>query len=449
MTEENTDTQVANKEEFVVKKLVSHTTATAKVLSFLVVFIGFVHAIPRLFECLSQGLWGEFFRVLALDLLVVSVVVAVLVLIGRLFDYFEQLVEKKFGGVSLFKDSLGELVSQQAPVTSKELVLFGLNLLESITLLLTSLFAISGSFILFPAVRAYGEIYITLLVTPLKAVLFGIAQYIPNLIFIVVIVWFARELVRFLRILAEAIKQRKIRLEFIPPDAALQVFNLLRIAIWLFVFVALFQRLPGADSAEFKAVAAFVALIISLSSTSAAGNFVAGLVMTFMRPFRIGDRIRVGEVEGKVLDSTMLVTRVITPKNEYISIPNLQVVNQSITNFTRLGKSRGIGLGVELTIGYDVPQKTVEKLLSRAAEKTPGVEVSPEPKVLQKQLGDFAITYELIAFTKNINSMPAIRSELVKNIAEEFANAEVEILSPIYQANRDGNALTLPVKEKL
>lgn len=433
-------------DESIARELGARTTAGAKFLSGLVIVIGLAHGIPGLVEPIQKGDWSQFFTKLLIDFAIVFGIVLLIILLGKLFDYIEHRVEKHFGGISLFEGSLGELVSQQAPVTSKEFALFALSVLESVVLLFVTVFSVTGAFLLFPKTKDIGERYIHYLLDPIRTVLLGVVNYIPNLIFIAIVIWIARGLDRFLRILAESVKQKKIRLELVPPDAALQVYAISRVGLWLFVFVALFHRLPGAESAEFKAVAGFVALLISLSSTSAAGNFVAGVVMTFMRPFRVGDRIRAAGTEGKVIELSMMVTRILTAKNEYVTIPNLNVLQGSITNFTRIGGHRGVGVSVEVTIGYDVPQKTVERLLTQAAAKCVNIEPNPEPFVLQQNLGDFSIAYELIAFTKQIQLLPRVRSDLIACVIEEFASERVEILSPMYQANRDGNAPALPTQ---
>jgi small-conductance mechanosensitive channel len=100
-----------------------------------------------------------------------------------------------------------------------------------------------------------------------------------------------------------------------------------------------------------------------------------------------------------------------------------------------------------VTIGYDAPWRTVHELLIRAANNTEGVSNDPQPFVLQTSLDDFYISYQINAYIKNAHRIIRIKSDLHQNIQDEFNRAGVEIMSPHYRAERDGNAVTIP-KEK-
>lgn len=183
-----------------------------------------------------------------------------------------------------------------------------------------------------------------------------------------------------------------------------------------------------------------------MGSSSAISNAVAGLVITYMRPFKVGDRIKIGEVAGDVIEKSLLVTRIRTIKNEDITLPNSTVLSGHTINYTTAAQELGLILHTSVTIGYDVPWKQVHELLLKAALATEGImkDEKHKPFVLQTSLDDFYVAYQLNAYTNESNRMAAIYSGLHQNIQDQFNEAGVEILSPHYRAARDGNMTTIP-----
>jgi small-conductance mechanosensitive channel len=140
----------------------------------------------------------------------------------------------------------------------------------------------------------------------------------------------------------------------------------------------------------------------------------------------------------------MLVTRLRTPKNVEITIPNSMVLGSHIVNYSATAKEGGIILHTSVTIGYDAPWRTVHEAMKEAARRTDGLMAEPEPFVLQTALGDYAVSYELNAYTAEPARMLALYSGLHENLQDSLAEAGIEILSPVYHSLRDGNAPTIP-----
>jgi small-conductance mechanosensitive channel len=206
----------------------------------------------------------------------------------------------------------------------------------------------------------------------------------------------------------------------------------------------IFPYLPGSDSKIFQGVTVFLGILFSLGSSSAIANMVSGIVLTYMRPYKIGDRIKVGEATGDVVEKNLLVTRLRTIKNEDITIPNATILSGHTTNYTTVAKTMGLILNTTVTIGYDVPWQTVHNLLITAAEATDGVSSEPKPFVLQTALNDFNVSYQVNAYTALSNQMAGVYSRLHQNIQDKFNEAGVEIMSPHYTALRDGNHIQIP-----
>lgn len=299
-------------------------------------------------------------------------------------------------------------------------------------------------FSIFPPTQRLAETLFGYVLEPLKKFGLAILHYLPNLFAIIVIVFLTRQLVKFLKFISEEIGNENLKIQGFYPDWAKPTFNIVRFLVLAFMFVMIFPYLPGSDSPVFQGVSVFIGVIFSLGSSSIIGNMIAGLVMTYMRPFQIGDRIKVGDVTGDVVERTAFVTRIKTTKNEFITVPNSNILSSSVTNYSTSRKIEGIILHTTVTIGYDVPWKLVHKILIDAAERTNLILKKPEPFVLQTSLDDFYVSYQLNAYTGEPNKQAGIYSELHQNIQDVFFENNVEILSPHYRAARDGNMTTIP-----
>jgi len=188
-------------------------------------------------------------------------------------------------------------------------------------------------------------------------------------------------------------------------------------------------------------------LLLSLGSTTAVANVVAGIVLTYTRAFSVGDRVTIDNTVGVVAERGMFVTRLENAKKEIISIPNSMTLTSHIINYSEQARGEGLILYTSVTIGYDVPWTKVHELLIGAALNTENIEAEPEPFVLQKSLDDYSVNYQLNATTKDAVGMPRTHSSLNANILDAFTNAGLEIMSPMFVATRDGTELTVPPNE--
>src|SRR5260370_19943875 len=205
------------------------------------------------------------------------------------------------------------------------------------------------------------------IVTPLKHVLTSLISYVPNLFTILVIVVVTHYVIKLLKYLANEIERGALTLPGFYSDWANTTFNIARFLLYSFMFTVIFRYLPGSDSPVFRGVSVFVGVLFSFGSTSATANTIAGLVITYMRPFKIGDRVKIGEFSGDVIEKSLLVTRIRTIKNEEISIPNAEILSHHTINYTTASHDLWVILHADVTIGYDVHWKQVHQLLIEAA----------------------------------------------------------------------------------
>ncbi len=248
---------------------------------------------------------------------------------------------------------------------------------------------------------------------------------------------------RIIKRLFTHIEEGTIRIKGFYSDWSATTYQLVYIFVLVGALVAAFPYIPGSNSPAFKGVSLFLGLLVSLGSSSAIANLIAGLILTYMRPFLAGDYVQVSGTFGMVMRRRILSTRIQTTKNEMVSIPNSTILNGHIVNYSYNAQKKGLRLYTSVTIGYDVPWRTVHDLLIRAGRMTTDVQANPEPFVLQTSLDDFYVAYELNVTTRRPDRRPMIYSELHQNIQDVFAEGGVEIMSPRSSRSRGSSLAKL------
>lgn len=327
-----------------------------------------------------------------------------------------------------------------------KLLIFLASLVRYAFMLLQLLLSVPLLFSIFPQTKNLAFQLFSYIWNPVKSILVGIVSYIPNLFTIFVICLAIRYLVRLFRYLAGEVQSERLKLRGFYPDWAIPTYHIIRFLLYAFMIAMIYPYLPGSNSGVFQGISVFVGLIVSLGSSTVIGNIIAGLVITYMRPFKIGDRIKLNDTTGNVIEKTPLVTRIRTPKNEVVTIPNSFVMSSHTVNFSQSAREYGLIIHSEVSIGYDVPWRKVNKLLIEAALNTPGVVDDPRPFILSTSLNDWYPVYQVNAYIKDADKLVQIYSDLHQSIQDRFNEEGIEIMSPHYMAVRDGNASTLPPK---
>ncbi|MDR1909818.1 MAG: mechanosensitive ion channel family protein [Spirochaetaceae bacterium] len=292
-------------------------------------------------------------------------------------------------------------------------------------------------FSLFPQTRHIANQLFGYILNPLRRIFLGAISYVPNLITIVIIIWVMRYILRGLKFLAGQVERQRLVIPGFYPDWSKPTYKLLRILVYAFTMVMIYPYLPGSGSPIFQGVSVFAGIILSLGSSSAIGNIIAGLVITYMRPFKIGDRIQIGNVTGFVEEKSLIVIKLRTHKNEYVTFPNTMILSSSITNYSTSTdtEKKGLIIHADVTMNYQVPWRKVEEIMINAAVKTPGIESEPPPWVLQTALEDFYARYQINACTRDTDSVPAIYADLYRNLQDGFADEGIDLTAPIYRIN--------------
>jgi len=381
---------------------------------------------------------------IGLVLLLITFIILIVLAINWLFRWLKLLITKNkaryFSGVKIKESYI------LSPDRQLESFLKLLRAIRIIVLIFVFYISLPALFSFFPETEAYASVLLKWIFSPAKEALMGFVHFLPNLFSILVIVILFRYILKAIKFFVDEIQNEQIKIDGFYSDWAMPTFNIIKVLAYAFMVVIIFPYLPGSNSPIFQGVSVFVGVLFSLGSSNAIANMIAGLVITYMRPFKIGDFIKIGDVTGTVIEKSTLVTRVRTPKHEDITIPNSTVLSSSSINYSANTDkvSNGLLIHTTITIGYDTPWVSVQKALIAAAMRTDLLEKTPAPFVLQTSLDDFYVSYEINAYTKHPNQQPLIYSYLHQNIQDCFNEAGLEIMSPYYNSLRDGNKTTIP-----
>jgi small-conductance mechanosensitive channel len=364
--------------------------------------------------------------------------------VRRLFRWLVKWSEENVQrGVEELASKAHQLI-QAGPVWS--IIATLLRLVRTAVYLLLAYFYLNTVLGLFPWTRPVAKILFKLVLDPLASLWLGFLDALPSLAFLVVLWFIVRYFLKLIRAFFRGVERGRIKLEGFDPDWASPTYKIVRVMVIAFALVIAYPYIPGSDSAAFKGVSVFAGVLLSLGSSSFIANSIAGLTMTYRAAFREGDRIKVGDVVGTVEEIKLMVTKVRTPKNEHVIVPNSNILNTNVINYSHMARKDGVILHTIVGIGYDTPWRQVEALLLLAAERTEGLKKDPSPFVLQQALGDYAVNYELNAYTETEHKMPALYSALHANIQDLFNEYGVQIMSPSYEADPETNKVVPPEK---
>ncbi len=395
-------------------------------------------------EVNSQRSLKDLLIQIGLSLLVLVIAIFIVKYVNRLFRWLAvKLHDQKGKKVKALTIKDYEIMDENR---SLSILQIALKVMRILLLLIVLYFTLPIILKIFPWTEGLADKLFGFVLDPLKAIISAFVEYIPNLFTILVIVVIMRYITKGVSFMANEVQQGKLKISGFYPDWAVPTSRLINFILYVFMLVLVWPYLPGSDSAIFQGVSVFLGLLISMGSTSAISNIVSGLVITYMRPFKVGDRVRIGEVSGDIMEKTLLVTRIRTIKNEIITVPNSNILTGSTINYSVSSEqSAGLIIHTGITIGYDVPWRKVHEMLIEAALKTPHIEQNPAPFVLQTSLDDFYVAYQINAYTNDPSSQAMIYSDLHALIQDIFAKNGVEIMSPHYRAMREGPDTTPPV----
>ena len=385
---------------------------------------------------------GTILKEIGLALLVILIISIAVFYIIKLFKWTAEKIilqeGKKIKGIKIRNYVLFD--------EKREIAAFLLvnKILKWFTILLVAYIGLPILFGIFPWTQNFADTLFGYILNPIKRISLSFWNFLPNLITIVVIFIIFRYAMKGVKFLKKEIEEENLKVPGFFPDWANPTYQIIRVLLIAFMIVVIFPYLPGSDSPVFQGVSVFLGFLFTFGSAGSLSNIIAGLVLTYMRLFKVGDRVKIGDVVGDVIEKTLLVTRIRTIKNEIISIPNSTVMSSHTINYSRDAPDKGLIIHTTVTIGYDVPWRDMHQTLIDAALRTNLILPEPKPFVLQTSLDDFYVSYQLNAYVREANKQAVIYSDLHQNIQDVCNENGIEILSPHYRAARDGNTTTIP-----
>lgn len=360
---------------------------------------------------------------------------------GRTVRRLEAKDEQEFPRLSLFNFDLC------ASARTKQFTLRVLRRTHWVVGLVGFYFYIAFVFKQFVWTERFGAGLLTYVLQTLAGTWQALVNYLPNLINITVTAVIVYYTLQFLYFIAVRMETGELRIPGFYPDWIQPTFRLMAFFVIALAFMIIVPFLPGFQSPAFQGVSIFIGLVISLGSTETVTNIVAGIILIYSRAFQVGNIVRIRETMGMVEEKSLLITRIRTPRNEVVTLPNSMVLNSSITNFSKASEDspdRPLFLNTTVTLGYDTSWQKIYEALTTAALRTKGILREPAPFVWQTALNDFHVSYNLNAATDQPQLIPFIYSDLHQNIQDCCNEVGIEIMSPTFTAIRDGNHTTIP-----
>ena len=286
----------------------------------------------------------------------------------------------------------------------------------------------------FPFTRRWGEDLQLNLLDMARQIVLAVLGALPGLAFAVVIFFLARVLLRVAGAFFDRVERGSLELTWLDRDTAHPTRRIFSFVVWVFALAIAYPYLPGAQTEAFKGLSVLIGLMVSLGGASVIGQAFSGLILMYVRLFRRGDYVRIGDHEGTVAEVGLFATRIRTGLGEEISISNAAVLAATTKNYSRAVPGTGFVLDSVVTIGYGTPWRQVEAMLEEAARRTEDIAREPKPTVRQTALSDFYVEYRLIAYSPA--ERPGVRAEILHrlhgHIQDVFNEYGVQIMSPNY-----------------
>ena len=276
-------------------------------------------------------------------------------------------------------------------------------------------------FSIFPETEKFTWKMINYVWSPLRDIVVSMVGFFPNLVKIVVIIYVVHWILRALRHVADEMQSGRLKIEGFYEDWAMPTYHIIRIFVVAFTLVVVWPLLPGSESGVFKGVSIFVAALFSLGSTTTIGNLISGIIITYMRPFLVGDYVRIDNREGVVVEKNAFITRLKDIKGNIVTVPNNSILSQQTVNYSAaLRHGQGTIIHTDFTFTYVVPRATIETYLLEAADRCDLLLKEPKPFVLVTALEDFYTRYELNGYTQDAEQLFEVYSDLHKHIVDVF-----------------------------
>ncbi|MEN7343802.1 MAG: mechanosensitive ion channel domain-containing protein [Pseudomonadota bacterium] len=210
-------------------------------------------------------------------------------------------------------------------------------------------------------------------------------------------------------------------------DETLERFllNILSVVLTLIVVMAAIQQL-GVDVTSFVAILGAAGLAVGLALQGSLANFAAGVLIVFFKPYRTGDFIEAAGIAGVVDQVSIFNTILTTPDNRRIVVPNANVTNGAITNYSAMDTRR---IDLVIGVGYDDDLKKAREVLQTVIDNEKRILPEPATTIAVSELGDSSVNFVVRPWVKTSEYWP-VRFALTENIKMALDDAGISIPYP-------------------
>jgi small-conductance mechanosensitive channel len=377
----------------------------------------------------SQGLWRAATRSGVATVVLAIAALLAMVLGRRIRDAVDRRYERRIRSITIQSLEVVQAARIHAAVHN---MVDGLRAVTVVSLVLAWVSYVLAQF---PWTRPAGRAVVLMFTSPLRWLGASLLNSLPDLVFLAVLIVVARYVLKVLLLFFGAVERGTVKLGKFDPEWTWPTYRVVRLLIVALALAVAFPYIPGSNSEAFRGISIFLGVVFSLGASGVVGNVIAGYSMIYRRTFRIGDRVKIRDVVGDVTEMRLQVTHLRTTKNEEVIVPNSQILDGEVVNYSSYAREGKLILHATVGINYAVPWRQVEAMLVLAAERTEGLLREPPPFVNQKALGDFAVTYEINVYCGDAHAMARLYTALYRSILDVFNEYGVQIMTPAYEGD--------------
>ena len=221
---------------------------------------------------------------------------------------------------------------------------------------------------------------------------------------------------------------------------ARMVRNIIRALVYVMGLLLIISFIPELKNLSLTlfAGAGFAGIVIGLAAQNAFSNILSGIFLSIFQPFRLGERVKIGEEYGTIEDITLRHTVLKTWDNRRLVIPNARINEESIVNYS-MGDEK-ILMNFDMGISYDSDIDKARKIMTEEAAKHPDLitdsgtsefmEKTDSVKVRVMGMGDFSVNLRLFAWAKDQPTAVKMKFDLIESIKKRFDKEGIEIPFP-------------------
>lgn len=182
------------------------------------------------------------------------------------------------------------------------------------------------------------------------------------------------------------------------------------------------------DVSTLLGTSAVLSLVLGFALQDTLSNLFSGISLQLEPPFQVGDFIKVGQHEGRVVHIAWRSCRIETMRHELITLPNAMVAKEAVLNFTRGG--RPVGIDLRVLAGYGNPPNEVKAAILEALDDSPLVLKTPQATARTIAFDDSGVQYLIRVFIQNYGAVPSVYDEVLSRLWYRFGREGIEIPFP-------------------